>query len=72
MPDRKSSTTRRTAQRLRQLAKEKKLSVNRFADFAGVGRGYLSRLLRAEQSPTLDTLEKLAAVLDVEVRDLVA
>lgn len=67
-----TATTRRAVARVRQLAKAKGLSVNRLADFAGVSRGYLSRLLRAEQSPTLDTLEKLAEALGVEARDLVA
>lgn len=65
-----TATTRRTAARIRKLAREKGLSVNRLADFAGLSRGYVSRLLRAEQSPTLDTLEKLAEALEVEVRDL--
>ncbi|MBI2551761.1 helix-turn-helix transcriptional regulator [Candidatus Uhrbacteria bacterium] len=44
------------------MARARGLSVNRLADFAGLSRGYVSRLLRAEQSPTLDTLEKLAAI----------
>ncbi len=74
MPRRKvpvTATTKRTVAQVRRIAKGKGLSVNKLADFAGISRGYLSRLLRAEQSPTLDTLEKLADALDVEVKELV-
>lgn len=55
---------------MRQLCKEQHLSGNYLADFAGLSRGYVSRLLRGQQSPTLDTLEKLAGALGVNVRDL--
>lgn len=39
--------------------------MNRLADSAGVGRGALSDILKKTQSPTLKTLEKLAAALGV-------
>jgi transcriptional regulator with XRE-family HTH domain len=50
--------------------RRKKWSVNQLADFAGVGRGYLSELLRGMKSPTVRTLAKIAAALGVGVRDL--
>ncbi len=53
------------------MATAKKLSVNQLADFSGLSRGFVSRLLRAEQSPTLDTLAKLAEALDAEPSDFV-
>jgi transcriptional regulator with XRE-family HTH domain len=59
-------TTRRAAARIRDLANAKGLSMNRLADFSGLSRGYVSRLLRAEQWPTLDTLAKLAEALGAD------
>lgn len=58
------------ARRILDLARGKKYSINRLADFAGVDRGALSRILRQQNSPTLRTLEKLAEALEVKVRDL--
>ena len=58
------------AKRIKELAEARKLTINRLADFAGMSRGYLSKLLRGEQSPTLRTLERIAVALEVEVRDL--
>jgi transcriptional regulator with XRE-family HTH domain len=55
-----------------QLAKKRGLSMNLLADFAGIGRGSLSDILSCRVSPTLRTLGKVAAALDVEVRDLLA
>ena len=52
------------------LAAGKAYSINRLADFSGLSRGYMSLLLRRKNSPSLETLEKIAAALDVTVRDL--
>jgi transcriptional regulator with XRE-family HTH domain len=54
------------ARRVRELAEERDWSVNHLADFAGLGRGFVSELLRGKKSPTLDTVEKVAAALEVE------
>ncbi len=61
-----------TVARIRAAARKKKWSANQLADFAGLGRGYLSEVLAGKKSPTLRTLAKLAAGLEVSVRDLVA
>jgi transcriptional regulator with XRE-family HTH domain len=58
------------AERIKELADARGLTINRLADFAGMSRGYLSKLLRGEQSPTVRSLERIAAALEVEVRDL--
>ena len=60
---------REIGRRIAAVAKKKKLSVNKLADFAGVGRGYLSEMMRGKKSPTVRTLAKLATALGVEVRD---
>lgn len=50
--------------------KARKLSVNRLADFSGLGRGHLAMLLSGKSSPTLRTMVRLAEALEVDVRDL--
>jgi transcriptional regulator with XRE-family HTH domain len=61
---------RRLAKRIRMLMAAKGLSVNRLADFSGVGRGRMSELLAGKSSPTVRTLGRIADALDVSVRDL--
>lgn len=61
---------RQMASRIRQLAKKRKLTANRLADFSGLGRGFLSNILTGKKSPSLRTLAKIAAALDVPVREL--
>jgi transcriptional regulator with XRE-family HTH domain len=46
------------------------LSLNRLADFSGMGRGRLSEILAAKSSPTLRTLGKLADALGVTPAEL--
>ena len=62
---------REIARRIGAAMKRKKMSVNKLADFAGIGRGYLSELLRSKKAPTVKTLAKIAAALDVDLRDLI-
>ncbi len=47
------------------------MSLNRLADFAGISRRHLARILNGEQSPTVVMLEKIAGALDLDVVDLV-
>lgn len=61
---------RRFTRRVRQLMLQKRLSVNRLADFSGIGRGGLSELLAGKSSPTLRTMGRLADALEVSVREL--
>lgn len=61
---------RRFTRRVRQLMVQKRLSVNRLADFSGIGRGGLSELLAGKSSPTLRTMSRIADALEVSVRDL--
>jgi len=56
--------------RLSGLMRDKKLSSNRLADFAGLGRSSVAAILRGEKSPTLRTLGRLAEALEVKPRDL--
>ncbi len=56
--------------RIKELADRKAWSINQLADFSGLSRGYVSRVMRGQCSPTVKTLAKFADGLEVEVRDL--
>lgn len=58
-----------TAQ-VRSLMAARGLSVNRLADFSGLGRGRMSEILAGKTSPTLRTMGRIAAALNVPVREL--
>ncbi len=58
------------AARVRALAARRSWSMNQLADFAGLARGFVSEILRGKKSPTLDTVGKLAAALEVEPFEL--
>lgn len=58
------------AANLRKARKEKGLSQEELAYDAGVNRSYLSTLESGKVDPGIRMLAKLAAVLDVEVADL--
>ncbi len=55
---------------VRGQMKRKRWSLNKLADFSGLGRGYLSDVLAAKKSPTVRTLVKLAEALEIEFGDL--
>lgn len=60
------------AQNLRRLRRQRGMSQEELADRAGVYRNYIGMLERAENAPTVDMLEKLAAVLQVNAAALLA
>jgi transcriptional regulator with XRE-family HTH domain len=49
---------------------ERELSQEALADLAGVDRTYVSALERQVYSASLDTIEKLADVLEIEPHEL--
>lgn len=54
------------ARNLRRLRQAKGLSQEELADRAGINRNYVGMLEREEHAATVDMLEKLAIVLEVE------
>jgi transcriptional regulator with XRE-family HTH domain len=54
------------ANNLRRLRRSKSLSQEELADRAGINRNYVGMLEREENSATIDMLEKLANVLNVD------
>ena len=59
-------------ERVKNLRKEKKMSLSELAEKAGVAKSYLSSLERNLQTnPSIQFLEKIAAVLNVPVDHLI-
>jgi transcriptional regulator with XRE-family HTH domain len=54
---------------LRRIRVGKDVSQEQLAFDAGVDRSYLGGIERGEENPSVDTLEKIAAILTVEIRD---
>jgi XRE family transcriptional regulator of biofilm formation len=58
--------------RIQQLRKERDMSLSELADRAGVAKSYLSAIERSIQgNPSIQVLEKLAAVLGTSVHALI-
>src|SRR5665811_213173 len=62
---------RAVGERVRKLRKEKDWSFDAFVEETGLGRGYISELERGMVVPTVTSLAKLAAALEVTIADLV-
>ena len=60
----------RLASNLRRLRSEQGWSKEDYADRAGIHRTYVSSLERCQYSATIDMVETLARILDVEATDL--
>lgn len=58
------------SQNLRQIREEKKISQEKLADIAGLHRTYVSSVERGERNLTIDSMEKLAQALNVDIREL--
>ena len=54
------------AKNLRRMRQAKGLSQEELADLAGINRNYVGMLEREEHAATVDMLEKLAEVLEVD------
>lgn len=56
---------------LREIRKEKGLSINRLANLSGVSKGAISKIENNEMIPGLMTVVKLCLSLNIEVNELV-
>lgn len=57
-------------ERLRDILKERGLTLKAFSDLSGISQPNLSNYINGNISPTLDTLDKIAKALNIEVQDL--
>ena len=58
------------ASNLRRIRAERELTQEKLADLAGIDRTYVSALDRQVYSASLDTIERLAEILDVAASEL--
>ena len=56
-------------QNLRRIRVSKDVSQEQLAFDAGVDRSYLGGIERGEENPSVDTLEKIASILTIEIRN---
>lgn len=57
-------------ERLRDILKDRGLTLKAFSDISGISQPNLSNYINGNISPTLDTLDKIARSLNLEVQDL--
>jgi transcriptional regulator with XRE-family HTH domain len=62
-----TSTTIKLGKRIGLIRKEKGLSQEKLALEAGLNRAYIGYIERGERNPSIDTVEKIAKVLDVSL-----
>lgn len=55
------------AQQIIKARKEKGLSINKLAELSGTVRANIYRIEKAKVSATIDTLAKLADVLEIQI-----
>lgn len=65
-----SKSKKMLGKRIRQLRKNDGLSQEGFAELIGIDPNSVSRIECGVHYPSLDTLEKIAEILKVEMRDL--
>lgn len=56
--------------RLRDILKDRGLTLKAFSEISGISQPNLSNYINGNISPTLDTLDKIAKSLGLEVQDL--
>lgn len=56
--------------RLRELLKEKHISIRKLSEISGISQSNISNYILGKVSPTLDTLNKIAISLNVPITDL--
>ena len=56
--------------RLKEILKERNLTLSAFADKVGISQSNLSNYVNGNISPTLETLEKIAKALNISITEL--
>lgn len=64
------SARKRLALQLRRLRSQQRISQEGLAELAGLHRTYVGAIERSERNVSLDNIERLAAALKVDIRDL--
>lgn len=56
--------------RLREILKERQITIGQFAEMSGVSQSNLSNYMTGKVSPTLETLNRIANTLNIEITEL--
>ena len=65
-----ADTANRLGKRLRSLRNNKKLTLDQLADQSGISAKHIGKVERGESKISVEWLEKIAAALEVDVRDI--
>jgi transcriptional regulator with XRE-family HTH domain len=60
---------KRFGKRLRKLRRNKDLTQEQLADMVGVSLSFIGQLERGESGPSLETVQKIAEVLEVDISE---
>ena len=56
--------------RLREILKTRQITIGQFAEMSGISQSNLSNYMMGKVSPTLDTLNKIANTLNMNITEL--
>lgn len=56
--------------RLKEILKEKGLTISGFANMVGITQANMSNIVNLKSSPTLDTLNRISEALNISVTEL--
>lgn len=56
--------------RLREILKERQITIGQFAEMCGMSQSNLSNYMSGKISPTLETLQKIASALEIDITEL--
>ncbi len=56
--------------RIKEVAKEKKVSISTLASMIGITQPNLSNIVNGKSKPSLETLEKIADALEIPITEL--
>lgn len=56
--------------RLREILKERHITIDQLSEMSGISQSNLSNYMTGKMSPTLDTLNRIAVALNIEITEL--
>ena len=56
--------------RLKEILKERKLTISTFAEMVGITQPNMSNIVNLKSSPSLDTLNRIAQALNIPISEL--
>lgn len=57
-------------ERLREILKQRGLTLKAFSEMSGISQPNLSNYINGNISPTLETVDKIAKALDIDIQEL--